>query len=243
MKKVNSLLLLIVVALQINAQTNIYSAFTIPDSLKKDADVVLREEYIKFTLKDINSAKHEVHKVYTILNEGGKELLNFTDFSSKFHVLDDAEIKVYDAFGIKKNTYSKKEMISLNYGEGLVPEGKVTYFNVTAPSYPITVEINYTVKYKGLLGYPAKNFQIPYQSVQQSVFEVEVPSDLSFRYKILNCNYQPVITKDGSKELYRWETKNLPATKVEKHSGPNENYIPRYCWHPINFNWMIMMAI
>ena len=42
--------------------------------------------------------------------------------------LDDAEIKVYDLLGNKKNTYSKKEMTSLNYGDGLVPEGKADLF-------------------------------------------------------------------------------------------------------------------
>jgi transglutaminase-like putative cysteine protease len=235
MKKITGLLLLLFVAPQINAQINIYSAFTIPDSLKKDADVVVRDEYIKFTIKDINSAKYEVHEVYTILNEGGKGVLNFQQYSDKFDYLDEAEIKVYDAFGIKKNTYSKKEMTSLNYGEGLVPEGKVTYFNVTAPSYPITVEINYTIKFKGILGYPAKRFQLPYQSLQQSVFDVEVPSDLSFRYKILNCNYQPVVTKDGSKDIYHWEVKNLPAFKVEKYSGASENYIPKVLLAPNKF--------
>jgi hypothetical protein len=203
--------------------------------MKKDADVVLREEYIKFTLKDINSAKFEVHDVYTILNESGKNYLNFDEFSYKFRVLDDAEIKVYDAFGIKQNTYSKKEMTSLNYGEGLVPEGKVTYFSVAAPSYPITVEINYTVKYKGLLSYPANYFQIPNHSVQHAVFDVEVPVDLSFRYKVLNCNYQPVVTHNGDKDFYHWEVNNLTAYKSEKHVGSSDNYMPKVLLAPNKF--------
>jgi hypothetical protein len=235
MKKINSLLILVFVALQINAQTNIYSAYTIPDSLKKNADVVVREEYIKFTIKDINSAKFEVHDVYTILNEQGKWLLNFQEYSDKFDYLDDAEIKVYDAFGVKKNTYSKKEMATESYGSGLVPDGKVTHFTVNAPSYPITIEINYTRKYKGLFVYPANYFQNPYHSIQQEVFDVEVPSDLSFRYKVLNCNYQPVITHNGDKDFYHWEVKNLPAYKLEKHVGSSDNYSPKVLLAPNKF--------
>jgi hypothetical protein len=217
------------------AQIDIYSALTIPDSLKKNADAVIRDENIKFTIKDINSAKFEVHQVITVLNEDGKEYLSFYYHSDKFHVLDDAEIKVYDLLGQKKNTYSKKEMTSVNYGEGLVPEGKLTYFEVSAPSYPFTLEINYTVKYKGILGYPGNDFQLPYQSVQRSVFEVEAPADLSFRYKILNCNYQPVITKNGKTDLYHWEVKNLAAYKSEKHSGTSENYIAKVLLAPNKF--------
>jgi Domain of Unknown Function with PDB structure (DUF3857) len=235
MKKITGLLLLLFVALQVNAQINIYSAFTIPDSLKKDADVVVRDEYIKFTIKDINSAKFEVHDVYTILNEQGKWLLNFQEYSDKFDYLDDAEIKIYDAFGIKKNTYSKKEMATESYGSGLVPDGKVTHFTVNAPSYPITIEINYTRKYKGLFVYPANYFQNPYHSIQQEVFDVEVPSDLSFRYKVLNCNYQPVITHNGDKDFYHWEVKNLPAYKLEKHVGSSDNYSPKVLLAPNKF--------
>ena len=217
------------------AQTDIYSALTIPDSLKNNADVVVREEIIKFTIKDLNSARYDVHQVITILNEQGKGYLNFNEFSYEFRVLDDAEIKVYDALGVKKNTFSKKEMTSLNYGEGLVPEGKLTYFNVSPPSYPVTVEINYSIKYKGLFNYPGNYFQYTNQSVQKAVFDVEVPAELSMRYKILNCNYQPVITKDGNKDMYHWEVKNLPAFKTEKYVGSTDNYLPQVLLAPNKF--------
>lgn len=192
-----------------NAQMDIYSSFTIPDSMKKNADVVLRDEYLKLKLKDANSASYEVHNVITILNEQGKSYLDFSEFSSKFSSLDDAEIKVYDAFGNKQNTYSKKEMTSVNYGEGLVPEGKVTYFNVSPSTYPFTVEINYTIKYKGILILPGYILQPPLQSVQHSVYDVEVPSDLGVRYKLVNTDLKPVIVHDGNKDIYHWEVKIL----------------------------------
>ncbi|HMU09853.1 MAG TPA: DUF3857 domain-containing protein [Ferruginibacter sp.] len=218
------------------AQANTYSALTIPDSLKKGADVITREENIKFVLKDPNSAKYEVHEVFTILNESGKGYLTFKQYSDKFQVLEDAEIKVYDAMGIKRNTYTKKEMMTQAYtGSGLVPEGKITYFSVTAPAYPITVEINYELRHKGLFHYPGNYFQVPYNSVQHAVFQVEGPADLPIRYKILNCNYQPVITKDAGKVLYHWEVNNLTAIKSERNSGPSDNYLPQVLLGPTKF--------
>jgi len=235
MKKLNATLFLLLIAFCSRAQLNIYSALNIPDSLKKDADVVVREDIIKFTIKDLNSARYDVHQVVTILNEQGKRYLNFSEFSYEFRVLDDAEIKVYDAFGVKKNTISKKEMTSLNYGEGLVPEGKLTYFNVSPPGYPVTIEINYSVRYKGLFNYPGNYFQSSNESVQKGVFEVEVPADLSLRYKVLNCNYQPVITREGNKDLYHWEVKNLRAFKTEKHVGSTDNYLPQVLLAPNRF--------
>ena len=218
-----------------NAQLNIYAVLTIPDSLSKNANMVMREEIIKLSIKDNNTAKYEVHQVFTVLNEQGKKYLSFVHFSDKFHVLDDAEIKIFDPSGIKKNTYSKKEMTSLNYGEGLVPEGRVTYFNVNAPAYPITVEFNYSIKFKGIFSLPGYDMQSPWQAVQQSVFEVDVPADLGVRYKLLNTNNQPQITHTGNKDVYKWELKNLIAYKLEKQSGSAFSYEPTVLIGPNKF--------
>ena len=218
-----------------SAQPNIYSALTIPDSLRKDADVVIREENIKLSIKDKNTARYEVQQVITILNEQAKRFLSFVQFSDKFHVLDDAEIKIFDLLGNKKNTYSKKEMTSLNYGDGLVPEGKVTYFNVNAPAYPITVEFNYSIKFKGIFSFPGYDMHSPWQSVQHSVFEVDVPTDLGVRYKLLNTNVQPEISHNGDKDIYKWELKNLKAYKLEKHSGSPFSYEPTVLVGPNKF--------
>jgi hypothetical protein len=217
-----------------NAQ-NIYSALTIPDSLKKDANTVIRDKYSKFIIKDINSAREEVHQVITILNEAGKYYLDFEKYSDKFDYLDEAEIKVYDALGFKKNTYSKKDMATQSYGSGLVPDGKVTYFRVTAASYPVTVEVNYTIKYNGLFMYPRNYLQAPYQAVEKEVFEVQAPSNLSFRYKTLNCNYQPAVVRDGQTELHRWQVADLAAYKYEKYSGSSENFAPQILLAPNKF--------
>ncbi|MEP7255371.1 MAG: DUF3857 domain-containing protein [Ferruginibacter sp.] len=235
MKKILTFLILVLAVTNAVAQINIYSALSIPDSLKKDADAVVRDEYIKVLVKDKNTARLEVHEVITVLNEQGKKYLSFVQFSDKFHVLDDAEIKVYDILGNKKNTYAQKEMTSLNYGEGLVPEGKVTYFNVNAPAFPLTVEFNYTIKYRGIFSLPGYDMQSPWQSVQHSVFEVEVSSDPGVRYKLVNTNNQPVITHDGNKDIYHWEQKNLIAYKLEKHSGSPYSYEPTVFLGPNKF--------
>jgi len=197
--------------------------------------MVMRNEYIKLTVKDKNTARYEVRQVFTVLNEEAKKYLAFVQFSDKFHVLDDAEIKVYDMMGVKKNTWSKKEMTSLNYGEGLVPEGKVTYFNVNAPAFPITVEFNYSIKFKGIFSLPGFDMHSPWQSIQHSVFEIETPADLGVRYKLLNTNMQPLISQTGGKINYTWEQHNLKAYKLEKHSGSAFSYEPTILVAPNKF--------
>ncbi len=226
MKIVTALLLFFLAIPCSHAQLNIYSALTIPDSLKKDANMVMREEYIKLTVKDKNTARYEVRQVFTVMNEQAKWNLAFEKFSDKFDMLDDAEIRTYDLLGNKKNTYTKKDMKTENYGEGLVPEGKLTYFYVNAPTYPLTVEFNYSIKYKGIFSLPGYRMHPPWQSVQHSVFEVEVPEDPGVRYKMVNTAMQPEITRTGNKDIYRWELKNAKAYKLEKYSGSAYAYEP-----------------
>ena len=235
MKRFVAIITLTVFAVCCHAQLNIYSALTIPDSLRKDADMVIRAENRKLTVKDKNSARYDVNQVFTVMNEQAKNYLFFYYHSDKFHVLDEAEIKVYDLLGNKKNTVTKKEMTALNYGDGLVPEGKLTYFTVNAPSYPLTVEINYSIKYKGIFNLPGYEMQAPWQSVQHAVFEVEVPADLGIRYKMLNTTNQPLINKDGSKDVYKWELNNVKAYKLEKNSGSSFSYEPTVLIAPNKF--------
>lgn len=219
----------------IEAQPGVYAVSVIPDSLKKDADVIVRDELIKLTVKDINSARYDVHTVITVMNEQGNRYLSFSESSDKFQTLDDAEVKVYNQAGEKVKTYSKKDMSSISIGEGMVPDGKTTYLEVNAPFYPITVEYNYTIKFKGSLYLPGYSFQSSWQSVQQGVFEMEAPADIGIRYKLLNANYQPVVSHNNSKDYYRWEIKNLPAFKPEKYCGSEYNYLPRLMVAPNKF--------
>ena len=212
-----------------------YSALSIPDSLKKNADAVMREDVQNFIVKDINSALLEIHEIVTILNEDGSHHLSFGATSSKFNYLDDAEISVYNAVGTKLNTYTKKEMQTASFGEGLVEDGKTTYFKVTAPSYPITVEKIYRIKFKGILSYPKNTIQNPYTSVEHFKYTVVVPSELGLRYKVINAQQVPGLVSKIDATTFSWEAKNLVAKKSEKHNGSSLRYAPQILLAPNKF--------
>lgn len=219
-------LLFVAGSLWTTAQSLKYMALLIPDSLTKDADAVIREESTSFKVKDINTATLQEHQVITVLNSDGKQFLDFSETSDKFRMLDDAEIIVYNAMGTKLNSYSKKEMHTSAYGDGLVEDGKVTWFEVTAASYPITVEINYSLRFRGTLFYPEYIIQFPYQSVQQSQYDVEVPASLGLRYHGLNDAPKPQTAQQGEMLKYTWKVAGLPARKLEKGCGSFKNYLP-----------------
>ena len=218
------------------SQTNIYDASTIPDSLLKNAHSVKREEIMNFEVKDIDFARLSVHRVYTVLDAEGADVLFFVKGSDEFTKLVDAEIKVFDAHGKPVNRYKMKEMRSQGTGEGLVIDGQVYYFRVAAPSYPITVEYDYDVKYKGTLNYPDYQIQVPEQSVENSSYTVSVPANLDLKYKAQQINLRPDISTSGKTKTYVWQAKNLAAVEDEEGCANYESSYPAILLSPNKFS-------
>jgi transglutaminase-like putative cysteine protease len=209
-----------------NAQTISYSASTIPEMQKKNADVVKRYENSTFTVYDPEKAVLKVHEVLTVLNEEGSHELIFKQFTSKLISLEDADITVYDAAGKKVNHYKKKQMQTVATGDGLIEDGYVTYFPVPEIGYPMTVEYEYELRFKGTLFYPIYRVITPGQSTEYSSFTVKTPKELGLRYKPQNIQLDPVITQDAKTVTYQWTAKNVEAIKEEEGSGSFESRYP-----------------
>lgn len=229
-------LLLSIAVLFAKAQNPLYYlALGIPDSLLKDAGVVTRFESRVFDIDATDDASYKFHGIYTVLSERGKRALFFAQRTDKFRKLDDAEIKVYNALGTKLNTYKKKEMFSQAYGDGLVEDGSYTWFSVSAPTYPITVELEYTLKFKGLLEYPDYIIQLPYESVQESIYTITAPPELLPRYLVINSTIKPSISAEGKKTKLEFKASNLQAKHYEDESGGMERYFPKVYISPQKF--------
>ena len=193
-----------------------YDAGLIPDSLKTHSHVVEREMDESFTVFSPSKATYKVHEVRTVLDPAGKGSLVFVQYSSSFSKLQEADINVFDAKGQPLQHIRQKDMQISGYGEGLVDDGKVTYFYVTAPSYPITVQMDYTVDYKGLLGYPSFNLDNVDRSIQHMQYVLTVPAAMGVRYKNHLTNLQPV-TEAGQKDVrvYTWKAEGICAVREE----------------------------
>jgi Domain of Unknown Function with PDB structure (DUF3857)/Transglutaminase-like superfamily len=231
----NTFLLILASQYGFSQQTNLDVKF-IPDSLLKNAHSVMREETDNFELYDVDAAKLTVHQVVTVLDAEGKSELDFEIASSAFERLDDAEIKVFDAHGLPVNRYRLKEIGSESFGEGLVEDGKIYYFRVTAPSYPITVEYDYVIKYKGTLIYPEYQIQDPDQSVQFSQFVATVPSNLDLRFKSENIKLLPSINSSGDHKVFTWTIQNVRPIPDEEGAAKYDADYPQILLAPGKFS-------
>lgn len=236
MRKLLILALLNFIISKTYCQVNVYDASTLSDSLQKNAHSVKREEIVNFEVKDIDLATLSVHEVYTVLDGEGSDVLDFVKGSDGFTKLEDAEIKVFDAHGKELNRYKMKEMKSIATGDGLVVDGKVYYFQVAAPSYPITVEYNYEMKFKGTLNYPDYHIQSPEQSVEHSKYTVVIPLNLDLKYKEQQVALSPRISNSAKNKSYTWEVKNLSAIPYEEGCADYRSTYPAILLSPQKFS-------
>jgi len=225
MKNLKLLLFFSLCFFSAQAQT-VYNLSSVPESLKAKASVITHLENIHLEVKSVDEATLTVRKIFTVVNEDGKDALLFNEYSNKYLVLDEAEIKVYDAAGKHTEKYKKKDMTTMAVGEGLIEDGYVTYYRLTPVSYPVTIEFTYKQKFKSTLSFPDYRFIHSKEAVIESNYTAKVPSEISLRYKSRHSSLNPVISEEGKYKIYKWAVKNLSAIEDEDGSVSRSNRFP-----------------
>ena len=228
------LLLLLFHAGAIHAQ-NGYSVGAIPDTLKKNARTVVREETMELDVSDMDRALLTVHEVVTVLHEGGKQALFFIQKTDKFVSLGDVEIRVYDSSGKNTGKYKQKDLTVLAIGEDLMDDSKMNMFEVPVSTYPVTVEYRYEIKYKGILSYPPYQIGTAGEAVEFSSYTAKVRKELDLRYMEKNISLPPAVTEDGKYRSYAWSVKNRPAAEDEEGAAGDESGFPSILLAPNHF--------
>jgi hypothetical protein len=200
-----------------------WSSLFIPDSLKKGARAVMREEEIVLEIKSPGKAVLREHHIYTILNENGDNIGGYTTFYGKFNTISSVSGNLYNAMGKELKRIRKKDMEDKAVYDGfsLMNDERYKEYDFYYRSYPYTVDYQEEDEITGILDindwHPLYTSGV---STEHSKYVIISPKDYEVRYKPVNCNIQPVITGNGDKKVLTWETSNLPARSTE-NSGPS----------------------
>jgi hypothetical protein len=209
-----------------DAQKATYSIAAISEALKNKASVITHLEEIRYEVESMNMAQYRVHKIFTVMNEGGKDALLFHCDNTKTISLENAEVRVYDAAGRQTERYKKRDMVTQSVGEGLIEDGYVTYLRITPLAYPITVEVEYEQKIRSTLIIPDYRFMHAKEAVIESNYTAKVPADLNLRYKARHCAVDPEISEAGKFKIYKWSVKNLAPVEDEEGSVAERDKFP-----------------
>src|SRR5258708_19981986 len=204
-----------------------YNVLLIPDSLKKKARAVVREDEYVLEIKSPARAITKNHSVYTILNENGDNIGGFGSGYDKFTSINAISGYLYDAMGKELKHVKKKDMEDRSYvAEGtLMDDDRYKAYDFYYRVYPYTVSFDEEKEVNGILDFldwkPLYNSGI---STQHSKYVIIAPKDYKVRYKPVNCHYHPVITQPGDKKFYPSQTATLPA-RTKEFAGPSWNEI------------------
>jgi hypothetical protein len=207
-----------------------YNVSLIPDSLKKEAQAIIREHEYILEIKSPGKAIAKNHTVYTIFNENGDDMGGYIGGYDKFTSINSVTGVLYDASGKEMKKVKKKDMEDRSYvSEGtLADDDRYKEYNFYCRVYPYTVEYDEEKEIDGVLHFQGwEPLYSPGISTQHSKYVVIAPADYQVRYKPVNCNFQPVITSSGGKKIYTWEVGNLCARTTEV-AGPEWQEITPY---------------
>ena len=197
----------------------LYKASTIPDSLKENANAVVRYSADEYLVKAPGNAVVKHYKLVTILNEKADHEAEIgLEYDKKYNSVNSINIRVYNADGLLVKKYGKSDMYDRSAvdDQTIVTDDRYLYLRHVIASYPVTIEISYEYDFSSFVTLPTWRIQRPETAIQTSICTVLVNPQTGFRFKCENIS--PVLTKNKETDFdsYTWTVKNLKAEKPEE---------------------------
>lgn len=216
------------IAIKNYSQNVLNTAFLITDSLKTNANTIIRSNITDVTINSVNSITIKRRRVVTVLNELGNKNINLYQHYNNDTEIKELSVKIYDALGkeIKKISEKKFTDVSAADGFSLYSDAKVKYFDYTPTSYPYTVVFK-SETHSSSTGfipdwYPISGYLI---GLKKSTYVVNNPTGLEIRKKEVNFDGFPVENLSTENKIH-YELKNQPAKKYERYSLPFFDIMP-----------------
>lgn len=201
-----------------------YNVQSIPDELRRNANVVVREKVDQYSIKSSSNATLHSREVITILNPNGRKHATKAVFYDKLTKVVQLKATVYDANGkqIKKLKTSDFEDYSAISGFSLYEDNRIKIADLSTTHYPYTIEFEYELDYKFLFYIPTFNpIWDEHMSAQSAQYSLLWTGDTKPRYKLLNLEEVTVTVNEESGKI-SWSFTDVKPFEREKH-GPSKN--------------------
>jgi hypothetical protein len=166
-------------------------------------------------------AEETRHVTVKILNAEGRWYSGITIEESRLLKLRNFTATVYDAAGKELSRYREKDAWKYCGFDGYVLYADVCkkQFDLSAGSYPFTVDYQYTLAYQSLMFWSGWSPQrsIP---VQHARYTLITPKDFTYAVKTIGAISSPTTTEKGNDRISVWEMTDIPAIKDEDCATP-----------------------
>lgn len=191
-----------------------YSAATIPDRLKKGANVVKRMEEMHFRF--VHTGETVLHRKYaiTVLNENGDKNAVLVEYYDKLRKIVSIEGALYDAAGRQLKKMKMKDALDQSAVDGsdLISDDRRKVHEFFYKTYPYTVEYTVEIRFNHTFFLPP---WIPqegeYVAVEQSAYTLTYPLKHPIRYRAFNYDKEPAVKEENGQKIMKWEIRDLAA--------------------------------
>jgi hypothetical protein len=212
------------------AQKSDYPVISISDSLKENANAVVRLDQMDIAILSQRSMNIKVQRVVTVLNEKGFGDIDAYQHYDKSTGVKSIEAIVYDISGkeikkIKRKDFKDESAVS---GSTLFSDNRVLYLDYTPISYPFTVAYTSEIESSTTAFIPRWYFLSDYNlSVEKCVLNVSFPNDLGFKKKEFSFSgFNIKKTVDTDTKL-SYVAINILARKGEDYSPSTDDLFPK----------------
>ncbi|MDB5009403.1 MAG: hypothetical protein JWQ06_192 [Mucilaginibacter sp.] len=202
-----------------NIPPELYKSATIPDSLKENANSVVRYSDYIMTVKGRSKINIRQHTIVTILNEkADRDAVLQLFYNRKYDNYSNIEMRVYNEKGDLIKKYHKSDMYdgSATHGEDLITDERFLGVKHTVSAYPITIETSYDEDMTSALDLGRWEIQHKEQAVQNATYAIIIDDNAGLRYLNKNILIKPVKTSENNISHYVWKVSNLKAIKLEE---------------------------
>ncbi|HEU5289766.1 MAG TPA: DUF3857 and transglutaminase domain-containing protein [Cyclobacteriaceae bacterium] len=217
-----------------------YPVFTIPEELRKDVNVVVREDNMVYTITSRSTASLHVYFVATILNSHGQRFAQRAVGYNKLSKITGIKANVYDALGNLIKKIKPSEIIDRSAFDGfsLYSDNRYKSVDLAHGSFPYTIEFEYKIDYEYLYGIDG-TYLVPGEktSVQHVSYQLNFPTELAPRYKVLNIQAEPVKKTEKGMQSVTWSFENLKPIRLEPYGPDPDKILPRIIAAPGAFEY------
>jgi len=212
----------------LSAQTN-YSVSSINDSLKENANAVVRLDETNVEIIAKNKMEVTNRRVITILKKAGESSIKPYAFYNPKTKITDIIAHIYNDKGVEIEKIRRKDFIDVSAVDGgtLYGDSRVKVFRYTPTSYPYTVDFSYTYTTPNTAflprWMPIDDYMV---SVERSLFNMQIDKSLKWRKKEKNFDNYAVVNKSSEFHL-SYEMNDIAAQKREALSPSFYHYEPQ----------------
>ncbi len=232
-------LTLIIVSLGATSKTTI--DFSVPASLKKNADVVVLFDNTHYIRKSKTRLIEKKRVAYTILNRRAKGyeqmMINYDGLSK----INQFSCTIYDRNGKVSKKIKKSEIMDFSHYSDftMYSDNRVKVASCLHQSYPYTIVFEYEKEYDGFFilspWRPGYDYRL---AVKETSLTIETPKDQPFVYETV---FEEELTKDETERegllSQKWSMRNVKAREHEEFSPYLSHQLPQIYFAPKMFEY------